>query len=880
MGRLTEGRQGNPYPPHWVNWLLNRFSPVGLEDELQGDLLEMHTYWVKTVGPSRARWRYTLAVLRLIRPFTSSINKQSHNYSEHSTWQPAMIRNYLKIAWRNLLRYKAFSAINIVGLATGMAVAMLIGLWIYDELSFDRQPKESDHIAQVWQIVQFDGQKAAYNVASIPLAQELRSHYPDFDRLALATAEREAVLATGENRFTQTGRFVESDFLPMMSVRMRTGPIKNLTDVNTIVLSQSLSTKLFGSEDPLNHLVRLDNKVSLRVTGVYQDFPINSSFNTIHYLAPWPLFLRIDQGAKSARDNWDENSYQVFAQVKEGASLAQASAKIKDIRMKQENPPPYKPEFFLHPMTQWHLYSNFDNGVNTGGLIQVVWLFSLIGGFVLLLACINFMNLSTARSQQRAKEVGLRKVVGSLRGQLITQFLGETLLLTSLAFVVALGLVQLSLPFFNQLADKQITILWFNPYFWAIGVGFSLITGLIAASYPALYLSSFQPISVLKGSFSAGQQSSLPRKALVVFQFTVSVTLIIGTCIVLRQIDYAKNRPTGYSRQGLLEIPMRTPALMGHFDALRTDLLATGAIQEMAISNMSVTADKTGVTNVSWPGKSPDLHPLFMTNQVSHQFGRTIGWRVSAGRDFSTAFSRDSLAVVVNQSALKLMGLKDPLHSMIHWNGRDLPIVGIINDMIKDSPFGHVQPTLFVLYDASAGVLTLRLTPTMAISDALTKIAGIFQQYDPSTPFAYKFVDEEYRKKFSTEERIGKLATLFASLAIFISCLGMFGLASFMAEQRRKEIGIRKVLGATVLTLWALLAKDFVGLVLLGCVLASPIAWYFLHEWLQSYTYRTQISGWVFVLSGVGALSISMLTVSYQSIKAALMNPVNALKND
>ena len=791
-----------------------------------------------------------------------------------------MIRNYSKIAWRNLLRYKAFSAINIVGLATGMAVTMLIGLWVFDELSFDRQPKGADRIAQVWQIVQFDGQKAAYNVASIPLVQELRSHYPDFNRLALATADRDAVLATGENRFTQTGRYVESDFLPMMSVQMLRGPVKNLADINTIILSKSLAKTLFGSGDPLNHFVQLDNKVTLRVTGVYQDFPLNSSFNAVHYLAPWSLFLRIDPGATNARTNWDENAYQVFAQLKEGASLEQASAKIKDIRMKRENPPPYKPEFFLYPMTKWHLYSDFDNGVNTGGLIQFVWLFSLIGGFVLLLACINFMNLSTARSQQRAKEVGLRKVVGSLRGQLIAQFLSESLLITSLAFMVALLLVQLSLPFFNQLANKQITILWFNPYFWAIGVGFSLLTGLIAASYPALYLSSFQPIRVLKGTFNAGRQSILPRQALVVFQFTVSVTLIIGTGIVLRQIDYAKDRPAGYSRQGLLEIPMRTPALMGHFDALRTDLLATGAVTEMSVSNISVTADQSGVTNVSWPGKSPYLHPLFMTNQVSHQFGKTIGWQVSAGRDFSTAFSRDSLAVVLNQSALKLMGLKDPLHTMIHWNGRDLPIIGIINDIIKDSPFGHVQPMLFVLYDASAGVLTLRLSPTMATSVALTKITSIFHRYDPMTPFTYKFVDNEYSKKFSTEERIGELATLFASLAIFISCLGMFGLASFVAEQRRKEIGIRKVLGATVLTVWTLLAKDFVGLVLIGCVLASPIAWYFLHQWLQSYTYRTEISGWIFVFSGLGALAITLLTVSYQSIKAALVNSVNALRSD
>ncbi|MBO0952850.1 ABC transporter permease [Fibrella forsythiae] len=791
-----------------------------------------------------------------------------------------MLSNYLKIAWRNLLRHKAFSIINVVGLATGMAVTVLIGLWVHDELSFDRQGEEADRIAQVWQTVQFDGQKAVYNVASIPLAQQLRSHYPDFSRLSITTADREAVLASGENRFTQTGRFVEPDFLPIMAVRMLRGSARSLTDVNTIVLSQSLAQTLFGEGDPMNHLIQLDGRVNLQVTGIYQDFPANSSFSAVQYLAPWSLFLRINQGAQQAQANWDENSYQVLVQLRAGVAMEQASARIKDIRMKRQNPPPYKPEFFLHPMTKWHLYSEFDNGVNAGGLIQFVWLFSLIGGFVLLLACINFMNLSTARSQQRAKEVGLRKVVGSLRGQLIAQFLGESLLVTSLAFILALLLVQLSLPFFNQIASKQIQLPWQNPYFWAIGLGFSLLTGLVAASYPALYLSSFQPISVLKGTLNAGRRSTLPRKALVVFQFTVSVTLIIGTGIVRRQIEHAKDRPAGYSRQGLIEVSMRTPALVGHFDALRTDLLATGAVQEMAVSNGSVTTDQAGVTNVSWPGKSPDLHPLFMTNQVSPQFGQTIGWQLSAGRDFSAVLNRDSEAVVLNQSALKLMGLTDPLHSMINWNGRNLPIIGVINDLIKDSPFGQVQPTLFVLYDASAGVLTLRLSPSMATSAALTKITGIFRQYDPTTPFTYKFVDDEYSKKFSSEERIGQLATLFASLAIFISCLGMFGLASFMAEQRTKEIGIRKVLGASVLALWTLLAKDFVGLVLIGCIVASPIAWYFLHGWLQSYTYRTELSGWIFVLSGAGALGIALLTVSYQSIRAALMNPVKSLRSD
>lgn len=791
-----------------------------------------------------------------------------------------MVRNYLKIAWRNMLRNKTYSGINIGGLAVGMAVTMLIGLWVYDELSFDKQHKHYNRIAQLQQFVTFDVEKACYNVLPMPLAAELRHTYPDFKSVSLFKPSGDVIMATGDRRFTKTGSYVEPDFLTIMSLKMLAGTYTGLTDVNSILLSKSVANTLFGSGEPLNRLIKLDNKVSVRVTGIYEDFPNNSSFNEVLFLAPWSLFLSMNEGARKAQDQWGENSFQIYAQLKEGVSFDQVSAKIRDIRTKREDPPPYKPEFFLHPMSRWHLYADFKNGVNTGGLIQLVWLFGSIGGFVLLLACINFMNLSTARSEKRAKEVGIRKAVGSVRTQLISQFFSESLLVTGLAFVLALLLTQLSLPFFNRIAGKQLSIWWLSPEFWLLGLGFTLLTGLIAASYPALYLSSFQPVKVLKGTFRAGRLAALPRKMLVVFQFAVSVTLIIGTLIVLRQIEFAKDRPVGYSRNGLIEVSMSTTALYGHYEALRTALLNTGAVAQMSESAGSVTVDYGGVTNVLWPGKAPDMHPLLMHNSITHDYGKTLGWQLVSGRDFSKNFTTDSLGVIVNESALKLMGLKQPLGTLINWNGKDYRIIGVVKDMVKENPFELVKPSFFSLNYEDVNTINIKLSPTVAASKALDEVAEVFKKYNPAAPFDYKFVDDEYAKKFGTEARIGKLASVFAILAILISCLGLFGLASFIAEQRTKEVGVRKVLGASVVDLWRLLSKDFVMLVVIAFFIAAPIAWYVLNGWLQSYTYRTELSWWIFAVSGTGALVITLLTVSFQSIKAALMNPVKSLRSE
>ena len=573
-------------PPRLATRLLHWFCPPHLAEELEGDLDELFQQRIRESGLRQAQWRYVRDVISLV-PLALAQRNTDTVFSQKPT-NTIMIRNYFKIAFRNMARNQVYSFINVFGLASGMAVAMLIGLWIYDELSFNRQFKHHDRLAILWQFVKFDAEKAAYDVMPIPLAQELRSKYPDFESVGLSVS-RNVIVAAGERKLFKTGNYVEPELIDMLSLNMRSGTRFGSADVNSILLAESLAHTLFDTTDPLNKLIRLNNKQTVRVAGVYQDFPDNSTFKDVLFLVPWKFFAANNENAKRDQDQWDSNSYQIFVQLKPGADFEAVSAKIKDIRMKRDNPPGYKPEFFLHPMSKWHLYSDFKDGVNTGGLITFVWLFGSIGVIVLLLACINFMNLSTARSEKRAKEVGIRKAIGSLRSQLIGQFFSESLLMTLLAFTISLLIVLLTLPFFNQVAEKKLVILWTNPVFWLAGLSFSVLTGLIAGSYPALYLSAFQPVKVLKGVLQSSRSATIPRRVLVGFQFTVSVTLIIGTVIVFRQIEHAKGRPVGYSRTGLIEMSMNAPELRGHYTALRTDLLNTGAVAGMSESTDLIT---------------------------------------------------------------------------------------------------------------------------------------------------------------------------------------------------------------------------------------------------------------------------------------------------
>ncbi len=868
-------KKENTNPPRLPLRFFQWFCHPKLLKYIEGDLLELYKERLKEKGKRKADIRFVTDVLLLFRP---GIIKPTEGYKNLNNY--AMIKSYVKVGWRNLARNKSYSAINIGGLAVGMAVTILIGLWIWDELSFNKSFKNYDRIGQLWQFVTFDVEKSSYNSLPIPLAHELRNQYPDFERVSLSSYTKDGTLATDNKQLVRSGNYVEPDFNEMMSVKMLSGSRNDMQDVNTIMLSKTLAHDLFDEEEPLNKIITLNENISVKISGVYEDFPNNSAFHEVSFLAPWALYESQDPWVKNSAHAWDENSWQIFVQLKDGKGFDMVSAKIKDIRMKRDKPPGYKPEFFLHPMSKWHLYGDFKNGVNTGGQITYVWLFGLIGVFVLLLACINFMNLATARSEKRAREVGIRKSIGSVRTQLMLQFVCESLLTVTLGFVLSLVLVQLMLPFFNDVAGKRIDILWTTPWFWGAIVAFSLITGLLSGSYPAFYLSSFQPVKVLKGTFRPGRWASLPRKILVVFQFSVSITLMIGIAVVFLQIEFAQNRPVGYNRSGLIEINMKPEQLRNNFETLRQDLLNTRAAVDMSESLGSITSDYGGTTDIKWPGKAEGFYPLFMTNKVSHEFGKTVGWIIKSGRDFSREHVTDNGAVILNEAAVKLIGFKNPTNETLTFSGKEYKIIGVIQDLIKESPFRPVKPSFFMLDYSVVNVINIKLSPDLNTSEALAKVEVVFKKYYPASPFEYHFVDQQFAGKFSDEVRVGKLSGFFAILALFISCLGIFGLAAFVAEQRTKEIGIRKVLGASIPMLWKSLSKDFVVLIIISCFLAVPIGYYFMNNWLQNYEYRTEISGWVFFLTCMGALAITLATVSYQAIRAAMMNPVKSLRSE
>ncbi len=793
-----------------------------------------------------------------------------------------MIKNYLKIAWRNLIKNKVSSLINIGGLAVGMAVVTLIGLWIYDELSFDKYHKNHNRIAEVIQNVTNNGEVQTWFSTPYPLGDVLRKSYSgDFKYVVRSVAAGDHIVTLGEKKLTQQGIFFDANAPEMLSLKMVKGNRGALKDPSSVIISQSLAKAYFGDADPMTKVLRVDNQMNVKVMGVYEDLPKNTTFSGTAFMAPWDLFATTNQFDKMT-EPWRPNFVSLYVQLTDNADIDKVSLKIRDEKLRHVSAflAKKKPALFLLPMSKWHLYDAFKNGINTGGRIQYVWLFGIIGVFVLLLACINFMNLSTARSEKRAKEVGIRKAIGSMRSQLIYQFFSESLLCVFIAFALSLIFVQSSLSFFNDVADKQMVIPWSSLLFWIIGIGFSLITGLITGSYPAFYLSSFKPIKVLKGSFRVGRFAAIPRQVLVVVQFTVSVVLIIGTIVVFRQIQFAKNRPVGYSRDGLVFVPTFTDDIHKHFDAVKTDLFKSGSIVSMAEGGSAPTGTAGSTSAIEWEGKDPNQSVDFPTNNISYDYGKTIGWQFAQGRDFSREFLSDSAAVIINETAVHFMSLKNPLQSNIKYYGHPFKVIGVTKDIITDSPYGQIRPTVYFLSKDPSSVVLLKINPNASANEALDKIGKVFKAYNTAQPFTYQFVDLEYAKKFGNEERIGKLASCFAGLAIFISCLGLFGMASFMAEQRIKEIGVRKVLGASVLNLWALLSKDFVVLVVISLVFATPIAWYFMHNWLQGYDYRSSIAWWIFLVTGVGAMTITLLTVSYQSIKAALANPVKSLRSE
>ena len=792
-----------------------------------------------------------------------------------------MFKNYLKIAIRNLFKNKGISFINIFGLSVGMAVTMLIGLWIWNEWSYDQYHQHYDRIAAVWQRETTGTESDAYNAMPIPLAAELRNTYGnDFKQVVLASMGTHTI-GFGDKKFTSMGAFMESGAPDLFSLKMLKGSAHPLKEPASVLLSASFAKSLFGDKDPMDQVVKLDNNNALhvKVTGVYEDLPDNTTLAGMDYIIPWEMFVSGWDWVKGAKDNWTFNSMRIFVQIADNTDFDKVSRKIKNVKTLHTKPEPgFKVDLFLHPMRKWHLWSTFENGVNTGGQIHYVRLFGLIGIIVLLLACINFMNLSTARSEKRAKEVGIRKAIGSMRGQLISQFLSESVLVAVFSFILSLLLVLIALPWFNQVANKHIDLLWNSPGFWLRGIGFSLFTGILAGSYPALYLSSFQPLKVLKGTYRAGRLAIVPRKVLIVLQFTVSIILIIGTIVIYRQIQFAKDLPVGYNRNGLLSIQMTTPEIYSNYDVIRNELMSSGAVTALSQSQGPVTDIWTSEGGYDWKGRRPDQQVGFSAIGGKFGYGKVVDWHFIAGRDFSELFATDSMGLILNDAAAKYMKLEHPVGEIIRKDGKEYHVLGVVQNMIMTSPYEPVRPAIYYLLKEGGNFINLRINPSVSTSKALVAIEQVMQKYNPGAPFEYKFADQEYAKKFSEEERIGQLATFFAVLAIMINCLGLFGLASFLAEQRTKEIGIRKVMGASVFQLWQLLSKDFVILVSISCVLASPVAWYFLQKWLLRYYYHTTIVWQIFAVTGIGALLIALLTVSYQAAKAAMANPVKSLK--
>ncbi|PWK79122.1 putative permease [Mucilaginibacter oryzae] len=788
-----------------------------------------------------------------------------------------MLKNYLKITWRNLLRQKTFSLINILGLTIGMASAALILLWVQNELSFDQFHEKGDRLYSVYNRSKFDGKLWCWETTPKVMGRVMKAELPQMEKVARVT-NANFLFTIGDKRLTANGDFTDADFLSMFSFPLISGDQKTaLNDIHNIVITEKFSKKLFGEANAIGKTVKIDSNAYFKVTGVMKDLPNNTRFD-FEYLLPWSYLKKIGQDD----EYWGNNSIQTFVLLKPGVTEANANAVIENFTKNHSDTKDIQQ--FLHPAGKWHLYSRFENGKITGGNIEKVKVFTLIAALILIIACINFMNLSTARSESRAREVGIRKTVGALRGSLIWQFLGESVLIATIAGIFAVIIVQVSMSGFNQLTQKQLFIPYNNPYFWIVALGFILVTGLISGSYPALYLSSFKPVAVLKGTFKAANALVTPRKLLVIVQFTFAVILIICTIIIRRQLQYAQDRDTGYKKDNLVYSFM-SGEIEKHYQSIKNELLSSGAATSVSKTNSPITQRYSDSWGFNWPGSTPNNKVDFIIYTTDGSLVKTMGLKLVAGRDIDPVnYPTDSTALLVNEASVKIMNLKDPVGKIItQGEGKDAKawhIVGVIKDFIISSPYEPVQHMLIQGPSSWFNIIHYKLNNANTTKENLRRAEAIFKKYNPDYPFEYNFVDQEYAKKFGDEQRMGTLASLFAGLTIVISCLGLFGLAAYMAQNRVREIGIRKVLGASVTSVTALLSRDFLKLVAISFCIAAPLAWYLMFQWLKGYSYRISINIGVFIIAAVLTLLISVLTVSYQAIKAALANPVKSLKGE
>ena len=786
-----------------------------------------------------------------------------------------MLRNYFKIAIRNLFRNSIYSTINIGGLAIGIAASILIMLWVWDEVSYNRFHENADQLGQFWVNDVFSDKIISSQAVPYGAYEFFKTYDPRIKKTATAHWPYAHLLSVGENKVRKEGQFASVEFLEMFKFPLLKGSASTaLKDPGSIVLTESMAKILFADQEAMGQIVRLDNEYDLKVSAILKDLPANSSFQ-FNYLVPWSIYEAQDW-IKTRKDNWDDESFQIFVELVPGASIAEVNKSL--IGLLGQKRKDSKSEIFIHPLKDWRLYSQFKNGKPEGGMANYVKSFALIAVLILVIACINFMNLATARSERRAREVGIRKSIGSKRSELISQFIGESIFITCLAFAIALVLVELALPLYSNFVHKTLFIPYQSPIFWLLALSLILGTGFFAGSYPALYLSAFNPVSVLKGKLHVSAGAVAPRKALVSLQFFFSIFLIAGMIVIYMQIKHVQARETGYDRESLITINSNAE-LSKNFSSIKQELLSNGAVQSITVSSSPIT-EIYGNNTLDWSGKPVDQDILFARVATGYDYTRTMGIKMVEGRDFSEDFKSDSSAMLLNNAAADAIGVQNPVGLKINLWSRQWTVIGVMEDVVMSSPFRDVQPGFFLLEPAWGEVVTVRLNKTDDMKATISQVEKTFKRLNPSYPFEYQFVDEQFNRKFASINLIGTLASLFALLAIFITCLGLVGLANFSAEQRTKEIGIRKVMGATHTHVVTLLSRDFIKPVLIGFAMAAPVAWLATNRYLEQYAYRVEVAWWIIPTTGLVALTLTIIIVSSQAWNAASNNPVKSLRSE
>ena len=788
-----------------------------------------------------------------------------------------MLKNYLKIAFRNLLRHKAFSIINIAGLSTGMACSILILLWVQDELSYDRFHGNAGSIYRL--TAEISGDKVATTGA--PLAAALQAEMPEVKN-ATRVFPSENIFEAGNRKFEEKRvLFADSTFLQVFSFPLVKGdPRAALSRPDGVLLTEDTARKYFGSEEALGQTIRMGKEHDFTVTGVLQSVPANSHLQ-FDFLLPMSFLARVNDDLKN--NVWSDFNFFTYLQLHESfnptnLSLSSLEQRIAEAFSSRE--PGLKAGFQLQPLARIHLHSKYMADVEGHGNVQNVRIFSVVAAFILLIACINFMNLTTARSARRAKEVGLRKVIGARRKQLISQFLGESLVVSFLALLLAIILVEAALPAFNGLSGKTLQISFSNSKVFLGMLFIAFVTGLLSGSYSAMFLSGFQPVRALKGGMAKiGSGSVYFRNGLVVLQFVVSIVLMVGTAVVYKQLQFIRSRDLGFDKENLLYVPLKGSLGQNH-QALRTELEQNPTTSDFTFVSSLPTGSVNNTMGISWDGKDPQAQPIFSVLAVDEDFTGIFGMQMASGRSFSKDFKADTANYVVNEKALEVMGMEaeSAIGKQLTLWGTTGTIIGVVKDFNFKPVQQPIEPLVLILKPMVAYAV-VRTKPNQ-VEATISALDNTWQKLNPAFPFSYGFVDQDLARLYRAEQRMGSILNAFAALAIFISCLGLYGLSAFMAEQRTKEIGVRKVLGASVASIFGLLSRDLVKLVGVAFLVATPLAWYAMSRWLEDYVYRIELEWWVFAVAGALALLIALLTVSSQSIKAALMNPVKTLRSE